>query len=218
MFVSWRKSATELPQFWEPKTHPVRLRSPNGKLALRVTAERTGRHYPDDEFVPAYYVVKNGKRLSPAIEPFSVPSALWSPSSEMLAVQSTDGGAVGTWLIKIYTVSNDKVSEHDAGVEVRQDLAKKFPAGLNPRGAQFFSEREQKDFARDVSWVNVIACGWLTAPDRLVVIGGVPPSGRYGSNLGKELAYTVDPLTGRILQSYTAKQARKKWPQCITDR
>jgi hypothetical protein len=217
-FVSWENHARGLPQFWDAKTQPVEIRSPDGRLSLQVSKQRTGKHYPEDVLAPEYYITKQGKRLSPSIEPFSVPSALWSPSSEKLAIQSTEGGAVGTWSVKIYTVRGGTVSEREVGVEVRSDLAKKYPAGINPDGAEFFSQKDQEAFARDVSWVNVIGCGWLTNPERLVVVAGVPASSRYGKNMGREVAYILEPLTGHIMKTYPSLEARRKWPQCISDR
>jgi hypothetical protein len=211
----WTPRAVQLPQFWDSGTQPVSLPSPDGKFVLRVTGKRTGKHYPAEAEVPDYYVVSNGKRLTPAIRAYTTPSALWSPSSELLAVQSSDGGGVGNWKVYVYSFVGNLVVEHNVMRNVHQDLASRFPAGINPSGQRYFSRTNRQKFAQDTTWVNVYSCGWIAHPDRLLVSAGVPGSSRYGENMGRTLVYTIDPRSGRILRRYTEEQAKQLWSQCV---
>ncbi len=179
---------TEPPQFWEADAKTVTLPAPNGKVALKVTGKRTGKSYPEDEWVPEYYLEKNGKRLNPEIVPFSMPRASWSPDSSLLAMTSSDGGLVGNWRVYVYSVDNISVITHDVMKQVQADLARAFPAGVNPKGQQFFSEAERNRFTQDPSWVNVNVVKWLSNPVRLVVVASVPPSSGYGANSGRQRA------------------------------
>ena len=213
----WRGHSTELPQFWDLGTKDVIVPAPKGNLSIHVSGRRTGKKYPEDEMVPDYYIVRNGTRLSPAIHPYSSPSAFWSPSSKLLALMSSDGGLVGTWNVYVYTVDGQRVVAHDVMRYVRADLAKRYPAGVNPPGTHFFSAKERRDFAADLTWVNVLACGWQSQPERLIVTAGVPPSSRYGFNMGKELVYIVNPISGVISKTYTEHEVRKWLPQCLAE-
>jgi len=215
--VYWSEHSTQLPHLWDSSTKPVVVSPPKGNLSLHVARRLTGKPYPEDELVPDYYIAQNRRRMFPAIHPYNSPSVLWSPSSELLAVMSTDGGLVGSWNVYVYSVSAQRVIYHDVMRYVRADLARRYPAGLNPSGEQFFSDQEQTAFARDTTWVNVVACGWLTKPERLVVTAGVPPSSRYGQNMGKEVVYIVEPLGGRILRRYERQGAKRELPKCLSD-
>lgn len=199
---------TELPQLWDHEASPVIVPAPDGKLLLKVTGKRTGLSYPQDEWVPEYFLEQSGQRLSPNIVPFRMPRALWSPDSKLLAITSSDGGLVGNWKVYVYSVSSKAVIAHDVMNQVQADLARTFPAGINPPG-RFFSQAERQKFAQNPSWVNVIAVRWLSNPDRLVVTASVPPSSGYGVNMGKQRGYVVDPLTGKVQKSFSGEELKK---------
>lgn len=203
--------AVELPQAWDSSSKIVTVPAPNGRLILKVSGKRTGKSYPDEEWVPDYYLEQNGHRLRPDIKAFSMPSALWSPDSTMLAITSSDGGLVGNWKAFVYTVEDGHVIKHDVMRQTQADLALKFPGGVNPTGKHFFTEAERRDFARDTTWVNVLAVQWLSNPDRLLVTASVPPSSSYGPNLGKLRGYVIDPLTGAIIRSYSEAELGKRY-------
>jgi hypothetical protein len=92
---------------------------------------------------------------------------------------------------------------------VQADLAKRFPGGMNPEGAKLFTNKERREFAHDVSWVNVVVVRWVTIPERLVVEASVPPSSRYGANLGRSRRYVINPRTGEILGSYPYEDSKE---------
>lgn len=192
----------ELPQFWDASAKPVNVPAPNGILVLKVSGKRTGKLYPDDEWVPDYYLEMRGKRLQPSIKCYAMPHALWAPDSTWLAITSSNGGLVGNYKVLTYNIEDGKVVAHSVIRAVQADLARRFPAGINPPGTNFFSDAERKGFAKDTSWVNVRAIRWL-ADDELAVVASVPPSSGYGANSGKERAYVIDPTRGTIIRSYT---------------
>ncbi len=106
-------SSIELPQFWDASAKPVSVPAPNGMLVLKVAGKRTGKSYPDDEWVPEYYIEMHGKRLQPSIKCFAMPHALWSSDSAWLAITSSDGGLVGNWKVFTYKAENDRVVTHN---------------------------------------------------------------------------------------------------------
>ncbi len=195
-------SSIELPQFWDASAKLVSVPAPNGTLVLKVAGKRTGKSYPDDEWVPEYYIEMHGKRLEPSIKCFAMPHALWSPDSAWLAITSSDGGLVGNWKVFAYNVEGGHLATHNVIPAVQADLARRFPAGINPPGTNFFSDAERREFAKDPSWVNVRAFRWIDG-DQLLVAASVPPSSGYGVNSGKERAYIVSPTTGAIIRSYS---------------
>jgi hypothetical protein len=199
-----------LPDYWERDSKPISVVAPNGRLRLLVVGRKTGRLYPDSSWEPEYYLEKDGERLSPTVRVYSNPRALWSPSSQFLAITSTDGGLVGNWKVEVYSVTGKHAVKHTVMNRVQLDIARRFPAGINPEGAHFFTDKERRGFSREVSWVNVVAVRWLTGPERLLVEGSVPPSSSYGANLGQCRKYVINPLTGEILESYADKESSRK--------
>jgi hypothetical protein len=197
--LDWSAGSTSLPQFWDKDSKPVGVPAPNGKLTLRVVGKKTGSMYPEDEMIPDYFLEKAGRRLQPAIRLYASPFALWSTSSDLLAITSSDGGAVGNWRVYVYSVEGDAVVEHNVMRQVQEELARAFPAGINPPGHSFFSRRDREQFASDPSWVNVSAVRWIENPERLLILASVPPSSGYGANMGQRRGYVVEPITGRIL-------------------
>jgi hypothetical protein len=191
----WSVKSTALPAFWDSNSKFVALPARDGNLTLMVAGKKTGGLYPEDKLVPDYFLERGGHRLRPALHPYTNPYALWSPDSDLLSITSSDGGAVGNWKVYVYSVEGDAVVKHDVMRQVQSELARVFPAGVDP----FFSQREREQFARDPSWVNVFAVRWLSNPERLLVLASVPPSSRYGANLGKHRGYIVEPRTGHIL-------------------
>ncbi len=125
---------------------------------------------------------------------------------------SSDGGAVGNWKVYVYGVVANTVVKYDAMKQVQADLAHVFPAGVNTAGARF-SRRERQEFSRDPSWVNVFVLRWLSKPERLLVLAGVPPTSGYGANMSKCRGYIIDPRSGTILRTYTEEQFKRTWPE-----
>ncbi len=160
--------------------------------------------------IPDYFIEKNGQRLQPPIHPFAMPSALWSPDSDPLAVMSSDGGLVGNWKLDVYAVIGNRLVKYDIMEQVQADLARFFPADIDTPWAHL-PPVERQEHAEDPSWVTVELVRWLAKPERLLVRGSVPSSSSYGANMGKSRGYIVDPRSGRILRSYTESQLRHKW-------
>jgi len=212
----WSPEAVSLPQFWDSDSKPMAVPSHGQRLVLRVQGQKTGKGYPDDEFAPEYFLQDGSNRLHPSIHTYAMPEALWSPNSRILALTSSDGGLVGSWKVYTYTVSGSSVIKHDPMKQVQADLARAFPA-VNPDGASFFSKTEREQFARDPSWVDVVALHWLTSPERLLVLAFIPPSSGYGVNMGKRRGYLIDPLSGAILRSYTENEMKRLWGKYLRE-
>jgi hypothetical protein len=207
-----RPRIVSLPPVCDQNTNPVAVRAPNETLVLRVTCQKTGRLYPEDEWAPDYFIEQDSRRLRPPLLPQNNPYALWSPNSDLLAIGSSDGGSVGNWKVYVYSIEHGAVMTHDVMGRVQAEIARDFPAAVNPAGTEFFSQRERTEYARDPSWVNVLAKHWLRNPERLLVTAGVPPSSSCGANMGKMRGYIIDPHSGDILRRYTESQFRRVWP------
>jgi hypothetical protein len=212
--LDWSAASTSLLQFWDKDSKPVGVPAPNGKLTLRVAGKGTGSMYPENEMIPDYFLEKAGRRLQPAIRLYASPFALWSTNSDLLAITSSDGGAVGSWKVYVYSVEGDAVVEHNVMRRVQEDLARAFPAGINPPGYSFFSGRDREQFASDSSWVNVFAVRWIENPERLLILASVPPSSGYGANMGQRRGYVVEPITGRILHRCTETEFTNRDSVC----
>jgi hypothetical protein len=195
----WDGQSTQLPQFWDADSKPIALRAPDGKLVLRVVGVK-------GDSAPRYFLEKGRHRLRPNIATYSSPYALWSPDSRFLAITSSDGGAVGNWKLCVYEAHGAKVVGHDVMKYVQVDLAKKFPAAVDPSGLHLFSSSQRRRFARDPSWVNVFGVRWMSKPAGLLVEAAVPGSSSYGVNMGQLQGYIIDPLSGAILRTYTEKE------------
>jgi hypothetical protein len=204
----------DLPFSWTDTSKPLAVPAPDQKLVLRVVGKKTGRSYPNDEMEPDYFIERDGQRLSPSIHTYSSPYAMWSPTSDILAITSTDGGLVGSWEVFVYGIEQDRVVKHNVMKQVQADLARRYPGGINPPGLNFFSDAERAKFARNVDWVNVLACHWLRKPERLLVNAQVPPSSSCGANMGKSTAYVIEPHSGRILHAYTEQESERLWKEC----
>jgi len=196
---------------------PLAVPAPNGKLVLWTNGEEKARSASENESELEYFIKSGGRRLSPAIRMYNSPYAMWSPASDLLAVTSSNGGLVGNWKVFVYEVVGGRVVEHNVMKQGQADVARAYPGGVNPPGLNFFSDAERAQFARDVSWVNVLACRWLHDPERLIVNAQVPPSSGYGANMSKSIAYIIEPRSGRILHTYTEQQSQRLWDECEGD-
>jgi hypothetical protein len=214
---TWSLEATPLPQFWDSTSETVAVPSPDKKLVLRVQGRKSGKEYPEAEYLPEYFLEKSGHRLHPEIRAYATPEALWSPDSAIMAITSSNGGLVGTWTVYTYTVNDHRVVKHEVMKRVQADLAVAFPAGIDPEGKSFFSLQDREKFARDPSWVNVVAVHWLKSPDRLVVLASVPASSGYGKNLGKRRGYIIDPIDGTIKQVYSEEEFKQAWSKYLPE-
>jgi hypothetical protein len=192
----------------------VTVPAPNGKLALWTDGQENARSSSENESELDYFIERGGQRLSPAIRTYNSPYALWSPDSDFLAITSSDGGLVGNWKVFVYEVVGSTVVQHNVMKQVQANLTRTYPGGINPPGLNFFSDKERAQFARDDTWVNVLACRWLHNPERLLVNAQVPPSSGYGANMSKSIAYIVEPRSGRILHSYTEQESEQLWKDC----
>jgi len=199
---------------WGSASKPLAVPAPNGKLVLRTNGHKNPRLSSETECELEYFIESEGQRLSPAIRMYMSPYAMWSPASDLLTVTSSNGGLVGNWKVFVYEVVRSRVVEHNVMKQVQVDLAHRYPGGINPPGLSFFSDAERAQFARDVNWVNVLACRWLHDPERLLVNVQVPPSSGYGANMSKSIAYIIEPRSGRILHTYTEQESERLWNEC----
>jgi len=192
---------------------PLTVPAPNGKLVLWTDGQENARS-SENESELEYFIQKGGHRLHPAIRTYNSPYALWSLDSDLLAITSSNGGLVGNWKVLVYEVVGSRVVQHNVMKQVQADLARTYPGGINPPGLNFFSDKERAQFARDDTWVNVLACRWLPDPERLLVNAQVPPSSGYGANMSKSISYIVEPHSGSILHRYTEQESERLWNEC----
>jgi len=207
---TWSKLAFSLPQQWDSDHVPFNIKSPDGLKLLCVRGKKTGKPYPNDDSEVEYFVVKSGRRIPGEITYDVSPEIMWSPDSAALALTSSDGGLIGSWGVQVYFVNGDRLRPADVTQEVRRDVAHAYPACVGIP----CSPNDKKMF-EDVTWVNVAAIAWVDGSKQLAVLAGVPPSSRYGANMGKVKGYLVEVPSGHIVQTFTKRAFVSRWKRDI---
>ncbi|MBV8115272.1 MAG: hypothetical protein JO300_11050 [Silvibacterium sp.] len=188
---------------------PTRIASPDGHLVFH--ADPKPDSDPDSKGAPDYFVTRDGKRLEGEIEPEVDPEMAWSPDSKAFFITWSDGGAVGTFSVYVYLIDGGEVRKVDLDKPVRDDIARTYPPCIPADGIQSCSEEEKKAMVQDHDWVNVAGMKWMGGSDRLLVVGNVPDSSRYGANMGKWLGYEIEVPSGKILKRYSRREFRSRW-------
>ena len=215
--TTWSRAAHPLPYAVnaDPALRNARIPSPNGKYEIACNSvareQQVSASVSETLETPSCEIVAAGKRVP--IDLKVGPEALWSPDSAAVAITHSLGGALGTYQVLIYRTKAN--SAEDVATEVRQDLAKRYPACVGE--AAGCSAAQRRKMQRDPSWVNVAAIRWMQKSDQLLMMAWVPDSSDFGANLGKRQGYVVDTHNGRILRRYTQAEFEKKFRKDFGD-
>jgi len=163
--------------------------SPNAKRFVRATREglRLGNStdgslqpLPTAAFPPLWEVV-------------------WAPDSKRVAVNFSDGGAVGTWDADIFEIdSAGHLMVFRLSERVR-NAAKSFPICESPED------------------VNVALVGWSARGDAALLVAEVPPHSSC-KNMGALRGFMVSLTSKKILEVMPESLLRRKWAKVIGER
>jgi hypothetical protein len=169
--------------------------SPDGKKTVEMQGEQI-------------FVTVGPRRFKTDFGDLTNPELGWSPDSSRLFVTWTDGGAVGTWHVDVYDVSQNGLAVlKGLPDKAREDFDQRIrglpidPSLNNPKDRKIWQET-------DYCEPNVVGNQWLNGSKELLISVLVPDSSgcRY---MAEFYAYRVGVPGGDILERYTAAEAQK---------
>ncbi len=164
--------------YLDPDFTPTKIPAPNGIFSIYATSEGLSLV---------------GKDSSTHLEVFPpLMEVLWAPDSRHFAVNVSDGGLVGTWEAKFYSVDTNERP-------VSRDIQKIVKVLSNK-----LLECDPKEEA------NIGAVAWLNDGKEVLMIAEVPPHSSC-RNMGTIFGFRVSVKSGRIIERISEKGLRKKW-------
>lgn len=139
-------------------------------------------------------IVSKSGQISRVDVPINPPlvEVKWSPDSRHLFINASDGGIVGSWNVKVYSVdARGLIKELDVGDSVRKSI-KDFP------------QCEEREFA------NIAAVAWLANGNELLLVAEVPPHSTC-SNMGSVRGFRMSSTTGEILEQVSERMLKRRW-------
>ena len=146
-----------------------------------------------------------GEINNKSLQPLSVAAmpplweVLWAPDSNVVAVNFSDGGAVGTWDVDIFEVDS---SNHLAAFQV---------SALIRNAARSLPRCEP------IEDVNVALIGWSNRGDIAFLVAEVPPHSSC-KNMGELQGFEVSMSSKKILKTIPESVLRNKWLSLLGDR
>lgn len=185
----------------DEKPANVDVPSPDGKKMFSVREGENGERMIE--------VKVGGKQVAHHIEYENQPYLLWAPDSSAFLIGFTDAGSYDGWQMKLFVFRGATLREYeDLGRAAKLDVARSFPPCR--RGSQLnLDDCNVRNFAETL---NVFPLAWLDG-HTLAISVEVPCSTAYGPNFCHFKVFEVKVPAGYILHSYTAKQARARYPQ-----
>jgi len=193
----WSGKTIALFNTWSaPDTNPERrldLPSPDGKKIIRVR----GFHVR---------LRMNGKQYWTPLGNTHDAEVGWAPDSSRLFVTWTETGELGPWHTQVYDVTMAGLVEIPGVTRyVRPDMLRRMKKAPTPKWVATPQERGIWD-STDYCAHDVIGSQWLNGSTEILVSAMAgPDSGcKY---MGDFVVYRIEVTTGRILQTYSAKEA-----------
>jgi hypothetical protein len=120
----------------------------------------------------------------------------WSPDSRAFYLMWSDGGIIGRYSVRVFSVDGEKVIESPTTRVAERDFAKRYYC--ETRGN------------------NVYAIRWVNA-EQLLIAAEVYPTSDCGRDMGITAGYIVRVEDGHILRQYSGKQLQAMWPSDCPD-
>lgn len=163
---------------------PNDVTAPNGELLLRGTYEglvlaEGNRHFLIDW------------QVNPPLT-----EVLWAPDSKSFAINVSDGGLIGSWETRVYTVGKD-------GRPVRRDVEKY----IRP-----YSKKLLHCEPGETANLGVVT--WLNKSKEVLMIVAVPNHSTC-RNMGSIFGFVVSIDSGKILKRVSARNLRQKWDSVL---
>jgi hypothetical protein len=169
-----------------PNFFPGSIASPNGKFSIKASNEKIS-FIGEDNLSTDLNIIIN----PPLME------VLWSPNSKGFVVNVSDGGLVGTWDFKLYTIVDGHPVFHDLQ-KLMQVIASELPP-CDPEEAEV---------------PNIGASAWLNNSDDLLVVAEVPPHSSC-KNMGAIQGFRVSVATGKIIDRISESDLYEKWADSL---
>jgi hypothetical protein len=195
----WSGKTIALFNTWmAPDTNPGRwldLPSPDGEKIIQVR----GFHVR---------LSINGKRYWTPFGDVHDAEVAWAPDSTRLFVTWSESGQLGPWHTQVYNVSANGLAEIPSVTQrVRPDMIRRMRRAQLPKWVATAEERamwSSLDYCAD----DIVGSQWLNGPGEILVAAlAGPDSGcKY---MGDFVVYRIDVATGKILQTYTEKDAQR---------
>lgn len=136
--------------------------------------------------------------LRVSVTPF-LTEILWAPDSSAFVVNTSDGGAVGTWDGFYFQVNTTR--------------------GAPDRNIRDVLSSRVKGFARcqTIEELNLGIAGWLRDGHELLVLAEVPPHSSC-RNAGALRGYRVDVSTWKIVSAISERALRTQWRSQLGER
>jgi hypothetical protein len=196
---AWSGKAVDLFNTWmAPDTNPERrldLVSPDGEKIIQVR----GFHVR---------LRMNGRRYWTPFGNMHDAEVGWAPDSTRLFVSWTESGQLGPWHTQVYNLTESGLVEL-AGVtrHVRPDMVRRMRRAPLPK---WVDTREKRGLWSSLEYCadDVVGSEWLNGPDEILVAAlAGPDSGcKY---MGDFVVYRIQVTTGKILQTYSEKEAQR---------
>jgi hypothetical protein len=114
---------------------------------------------------------------------------LWSPDGKAFALNYSDGGAIGNFHVRVFSIQGDVVTETSQSIQ---------PAVRDFKARHYCKARGN----------NVTALKWVQDSRRLLLMTGVYPTGDCGPDLGHTEGYVVAVPDGKIERRLTINQLK----------
>jgi len=168
-----------------PDFIPTKIPAPNGRVSINATREGLS------------LVGKKNRttHLEVLVNP-PLMEVLWAPDSQNFVINVSDGGLVGTWEAKYYSIDAD-------GRPVSRDIQK-----LVKSNANRLLRCEPKEEA------NIGVASWLNDGKEVLIIAEVPPHSSC-RNMGTIFGFRVSVKSGKIIERISEDGLRKKWAHIL---
>jgi hypothetical protein len=150
----------------------------------------------------------NGKRCWTPFGSMHDAEMGWAPDSTRLFVTWSESGALGPWHTQVYTVTETGLVEIPGGTRrVRPDMLLRMRRAPLPK---WVDTREKREMWGSLEYCadDVVGAQWLNGSDEILVAAMAgPDSGcKY---MGDFVVYRIEVATGKILQTYSPKDAHR---------
>ena len=196
---AWSGKTVALFNTWmAPDTNPERrldLPSPDGKKIIQVRGFHVRLRI-------------NGKRYWTPIGNMHDAEVGWAPDSTRLFVTWSESGELGAWHTQVYTVTETGLVEI-AGVtrRVKPDMILRMRRAPVPKWVDTQEKRAMWS-GLDYCAYDAVGSQWLNGSAEILVAAlAGPDSGcKY---MGDFVVYRIEVATGKILQTYSEKEAQR---------
>lgn len=187
---------------------PLRIVSPDGKSAVKVTYPETTA-YPDDLYIVSLKVSTLGKSvgsLSPLDEAVDE-EIVWSPDSKCFFRNSSYNGYMEE-IVDVHCLNDPNFGPGHITQQAERDMVRSFP----PCKAAYLTNTQCAQMEADpASYLSVVGLDWINGSSEIVVMVEVPCDSLWGGIACQVLGYEIDVSSGKILSRMEPKEFAKRW-------